>query len=318
MRQPTTLIDAIQFFSDEDVCLDFMSKQRWPDGVVICPTCGGSDVKYLATRRLWQCRSTHAKRQFSIKVGTIFEDSPIPLTKWLPAVWLIASAKNGISSYELARALGVTQKSAWFMNHRIRLAMQARPSRKLSGSVEVDETFVGGKSKFMHEARRKATLEGRRGGYASKAAVLGLLERHGPDGHSIVRAHHVANNRRSSLGPVVRHEVAEGSEVFSDALRSYSDLSDTYIHEVIDHAEEYVRGRVHTNGIENFWSLLKRSIKGTYVSVEPVHLHRYLDEQAFRFNTREAGDGERVRQVVARVTGRRLTYNDLTGAEAAS
>lgn len=310
MSEPTTLLAAIRHFADEDVCLDFMAKLRWPNGVVVCPNCGSKDVTFIESRRVWNCKSSHAKRQFSIKVGTIFEDSPIALSKWLPAVWLIASAKNGISSYELMRAVGVTQKSAWFMLHRIRLAMQS-PDGLMAGRVEVDETFIGGKARFMHRAERARKIKGTGG--MGKTAVLGLLERHGPDGHSTVRAQVVPTRRRSTLAPVVRQNVEAGAEVFTDALKSYSDLRSDYVHHVIDHAEEYVRGQIHTNGIENFWSLLKRSIKGTYVSVEPFHLHRYLDEQAFRFNTRKDADSSRMATVVGRVTGRRLTYNALTG-----
>jgi transposase-like protein len=312
MRQPTTLIDAINYFSDPNVCLDFMSKLRWPNGIVICPNCGGSDVTFLESRCVWVCKAKHAKRQFSIKVGTIFEDSPISLSKWLPSVWLIVSAKNGISSYELARSIGVTQKSAWFMLHRIRLAMKGGAFSPMVGEVEVDETFIGGKSRFMHKAERARKIKGTGG--MGKTAVLGLLERHGPDGHSAVRAQVVETRRRKTLSPVVREQVEAGTVVYTDALKSYNDLRSDYVHQVIDHAEEYVRGNVHTNGIENFWSLLKRSIKGTYVSVEPFHLHRYFDEQAFRFNTREDADGVRAARVVKATLGRRLTYNALIGA----
>lgn len=292
MRHPTTLIDAINYFSNPEVCLDFMAKLRWPDGIVICPNCGSDAVTFIESRNVWNCKTNHAKRQFSIKVGTIFEDSPIPLSKWLPSVWLIASAKNGISSYELARSIGVTQKSAWFMFHRIRLAMKGGAFSPMSGEVEVDETFIGGKSRFMHKTERARKIKGTGG--MGKTAVLGLLERHGPDGHSAVRAQVVETRRRATLSPSVREHVETGAVVYTDALKSYDDLRSDYVHEVIDHAEEYVRGSVHTNGIENFWSLLKRSIKGTYVSVEPFHLHRYLDEQAFRFNTRNALDGARM------------------------
>ena len=234
------------------------------------------------------------------------------MNKWLPAVWLIASAKNGISSYELGRSIGVTQKSAWFMLHRIRLAMQAGEFRPMSGEVEVDETFIGGKARFMHKVKRAEKIKGTGG--MGKAAVMGLLERYGPDGHSVVRAKVVASRRRHTLSPEVRANVIPGSEVFSDALKSYSDLKADFVHQVIDHAETYVEGRVHTNGIENFWSLLKRSIKGTYVSVEPFHLFRYLDEQSFRFNTRRATDADRVVRVLEAVVGRRLTYDELIGA----
>ncbi len=312
MKEPTTLIEAVRYFADPDVALAFMATLRWPDGVVVCPNCDGTEVQFIASRRLWQCKGTHAKRQFSIKVGTVMEDSPIGLDKWLPAFWMLINDKNGISSYEMHRALGVTQKTAWFMLHRIRLAMQTGTFRRLSGEVEVDETFIGGKSRFMHKEVRARKISGTGG--AGKAAVMGLLERHGPDGHSTVRTKVVANTRRKTLGPEVRQHVVEGSEVFTDALRSYSDLGDAYVHETIDHAESYVRGKVHTNGIENFWSLLKRSIKGTYVSVEPFHLFRYLDEQAFRYNSRKANDGARFVRVLANIIGKRLTYDELIGA----
>jgi hypothetical protein len=311
MNTPSTLIDAIRYFKDPDVCIEFLAAMRWPDGVVVCPNCGDADPRYVASRRLWQCRNRHAKSQFSIKVGTIFEDSPIGLDKWLAAVWMIANDKNGVSSAEMARSLGVTQKTGWFMLHRIRLAMQKGTFRRMSGTVEVDETFIGGKSRFMHKSVRARKITGTGG--SGKAAVMGLLERHGPDGHSVVRTKVIPNVRRKTLSPEVRQHVVEGSEVFTDALYSYRDLSDAYVHETIDHAEEYVRGKVHTNGIENFWSLVKRSIKGTYVSVEPFHLFRYLDEQAFRYNTRKTNDAGRFVRVLADIIGKRLTYAELTG-----
>jgi transposase-like protein len=226
---------------------------------------------------------------------------------------MVVNCKNGISSYEMARALGVTQKSAWFMNHRIRLAVQEGTFEPMSGEVEVDETFIGGAARFMHKGRREAKITGTGG--AGKTAVMGLLERHGKDGHSTVRAKVVPNVRRKTLSPEVRQQVAEGSEVFTDALKSYADLADAYNHQVIDHAECYVKGKIHTNGLENFWSLLKRSIKGTYVSVEPFHLFRYLDEQTFRFNTRKVGDGTRFLHAAAGIIGKRLTYKSLTASE---
>ena len=311
--EPKTLIDAVRYFSDPDVCLDFMVSLRWPDGVV-CPTCGSDEVRFISTRHLWQCKGKHPKRQFSIKVGTIFEDSPIGLDKWLSAIWMIANAKNGVSSYEMHRALGVTQKTAWFMLHRIRLAMQSESFDKMGGEVEVDETFIGGKARFMHKAKREATIHGR--GAVGKAAVLGLLERHGPDGHSAVRATTVDDRKRRSLSPHVREHVTPGSEVYTDALKSYDDLGDDYVHGVIDHAERYVDGKVHTNGIENFWSLLKRAIKGTYVNIEPFHLFRYLDEETFRYNTRKTNDGVRFQHAAGNVVGKRLTYAQLIGASA--
>jgi transposase-like protein len=309
-RLPETLTEAIRFFTDPDVCLAFVVNLRWHNGIT-CPRCGSGEHSFLSTRRIWKCKG--CKKQFSVKVGTIFEDSPLGLDRWLPALWMVVNCKNGISSYEMARALGVTQKSAWFMNHRIRLAVQEGTFEPMSGEVEVDETFIGGRARFMHKGRREAKITGTGG--AGKTAVMGLLERHGEDGHSKVRVKVVPNVRRKTLSPEVREQVAEGSEVFTDALKSYADLSDAYNHQVIDHAESYVRGKVHTNGLENFWSLLKRSIKGTYVSVEPFHLFRYLDEQSFRFNSRKLNDGTRFLRAAVGIIGKRLTYKALTASE---
>jgi transposase-like protein len=309
-RLPETLTEAIRFFTDQDVCLSFMVQLRWSDGIT-CPRCGSGEHSFLSTRRIWKCKG--CKKQFSVKLGTIFEDSPIGLDKWLPALWMVINCKNGISSYEMARALGVTQKTAWFMNHRIRLAVQEGTFEPMSGEVEVDETFIGGRARYMHEDKRAEKITGTGG--MGKAAVMGLLERHGKDGHSRVKAKVVPNTRRKTLSPEVRLHVEAGAEVFTDALKSYSDLSDAYTHQVIDHAESYAKGKIHTNGLENFWSLLKRSIKGTYVSVEPFHLFRYLDEQSFRFNTRKLSDGMRFLNAAVGIIGKRLTYTGLTGKE---
>ncbi|MGH2454928.1 MAG: IS1595 family transposase [Candidatus Limnocylindria bacterium] len=308
---PKTLVEALRYFSNPDVCLSFMVELRWPDGVV-CPTCGGQEVSFLSTRRMWKCRETHARQQFSVKVGTIFEDSPIPLDKWLAAIWLIANAKNGISSYEVARALGVTQKTAWFMLHRIRLAMQTRSFKKLSGAVEVDETFIGAKARNMHKAKRARLVKGSGPFGSSKAAVLGFLQRSPKKGHSRVSLTMIDNIRTKTLDGQLRSRVRKGANVYTDALASYRKLSDQYRHEVIDHAREYARGAVHTNGLENFWSLLKRALKGTYVNVEPFHLFRYLDEQAYRFNTRIGTDATRFVGVLRSVVGRRLDFKTLT------
>jgi len=226
---------------------------------------------------------------------------------------MVINCKNGISSYEMARALGVTQKTAWFMNHRIRLAVQEGTFEPMSGEVEVDETFIGGRARFMHEDKRAEKITGTGG--MGKTAVMGLLERHGKDGHSRVKAKVVPNTKRKTLSPEVRQHVEEGAEVFSDSLQSYADLSDAFVHQVIDHAECYAKGKIHTNGLENFWSLLKRSIKGTYVSVEPFHLFRYLDEQSFRYNTRKLTDGVRFLSAAVGIIGKRLTYTALTGKE---
>jgi len=301
---PETLTGAIKYFADADAALQFMASIRWPDGKATCPCCNSTNAAFLSTRRIWKCRD--CKKQFSVKVGTIFEDSALGLDKWLPAFWMIVNAKNGISSCELSRALGVTQKTAWFMLHRIRLAMQNGTMDKLSGEVEADETYIGGKVRNMHPDRKRK--RGRGTGGVGKAIVMGLLERRGK-----IKLKHVANAKRNTVQYEIRQNVEAGSQVFTDALPSYNGLNQDYVHEAIDHAREYVRGNVHTNGLENFWSLLKRGIRGTYISVEPFHLFRYLDEQAFRFNERENTDSGRFLKGIVGIIGKRLQYAKLIG-----
>jgi transposase-like protein len=306
MSEPKSLQEAILYFSNPDNCLSYLVARRWPKGV-ICPTCGSEKASFSASRRIWQCGSHHAKRQFSVKVGTIFEDSPIGLDKWLAATWMLTNCKNGISSYEVARALGVTQKSAWFMLHRIRLALQDESFGKVSGEVEVDETFIGGKSRNMHLSKRAQRITGTGG--KDKTPVVGILARGGRVHTSVI-----PNRRKKALQAKVREHVTVGSVLFTDSLPSYNDLDLEYAHQVIDHAVAYVDGKIHTNGMENYWSLLKRGIKGTYVSVEPFHLFRYLDEQSFRFNYRkDMNDGDRFDRVVRQIVGKRVTWNQLTG-----
>jgi transposase-like protein len=309
ISEPQTLLQAVQYFSDPDVALTFFAGVRWPGGVA-CPRCDSTEVGFLQTRRIWKCRTCH--KQFSAKVGTVLEDSPIALEKWMPALWLLCNCKNGISSYELARALGVTQKTAWFMLSRLRLALQSKTGGKFGGKVEADETYIGGKARNMHYGKRKRVIRGRG---PSKVAVLGLLQRHSKDGHSKVRVTTGHGVRRQKIHENVRQHVEAGASLYSDAFSSYQGLDADYMHKVIDHAEAYVDGEVHTNGMENFWSLLKRAIKGTYVSIEPFHLFRYLDEQAFRFNHREKNDLGRFMAAVKGLIGKRLTYTGLTGQE---
>lgn len=308
-KPPTNLVEAIRYFSDPDVCVEFVSKLRWNDGPV-CPSCDGKEHSYLTTRRLWKCKA--CKRQFSVKVGTIFEDSPIPLDKWLAAIWLIANSKNGISSHELGRAIGLTQKSAWFVLHRVRLAMQTGTFRRFDGEVEVDETFVGGKAGNMHQSRRakQPTRVGQPG--TNKSVVVGSLKRGGKK-PSKVQAAVLPGVKRAKLHGHVHSTVQPGSTVYTDALPSYTGLDEDFDHATIDHAEKYIVGRVHTNGIENFWALLKRGLHGTYVSVQPEHLFRYLDERVFIFNMRDLSDLGRFTAVLQTVAGRRLTWAELTG-----
>jgi transposase-like protein len=315
METPKSLQQAIVYFSKPENCQNFMIAMRWPDGKVVCPRCGSENVSYLENARLWKCYSKHPKAKFSLKVGTIFEDSALGLDKWFTAMWLIANAKNGISSCELARAIEITQKSAWHVLHRVRLAMQNGSLAKMSGHVEVDETFIGGKARNMHKSivakrvEQFATPRTGRNQNIGKVAVMGLLDRQTGE----VRTTVIPNTKRRSIHGEVSKHVEAGSTVYSDALRSYNQLDQEYVHHVINHAVEYVRGNVHTNGIENFWSLLKRSLKGTYVSVEPFHLFRYLGEQAFRFNKRKLTDFQRFIGVVEMVIGKRLQYKQLIG-----
>lgn len=304
-HEPKTLQEAIQFFSNLDNCQDYLVSKRWSAGVA-CPTCGSKDVRYLANQRRWECKAKHSKKQFSIKVGTIFEDSPIGLDKWLSAVWMITNAKNGVSSWEIHRALGVTQKTAWFMLHRVRLGLQSNDGGKLSGEVEVDESFIGGKARNMHASKRAERMAA--GSNKGKTIAVAIIERGGK-----VKTTVVERRRKKELQAAVREHVEAGSAIFSDELLSYEGLSEDYEHAVINHAIEYAQGNVHTNNAENFWSLLKRGIHGTYVNVEPFHLFRYLDEQAFRYNNRKLTDGQRFEAAVQQIVGKRLTYAELTG-----
>jgi len=310
MDAPKTLQQAIQFFTDYENCRQFMIAIRWEDGVVRCPTCNSDAVIYLENAKVYYCRAKHSKQKFSLKVGTIFEDSPIGLDKWLPAYWLLANCKNGISSYELARAIGVTQKSAWFMLHRIRFSMGEQSDRKITGGpVEVDECFVGGKPKNMHAKRRVAiAMTGNRD---HKVSVMGMLDR---DSRT-VRTKIIPNVKREALQSEILDQVVTGTKVYTDAWKGYNGLAaQDYIHETVSHIKEYVRGEVHTNGIENFWSLLKRTLTGTYVAVEPFHLERYVGEQAFRFNNRKNKDDyDRFALAVSQGNGKRLTLSELTG-----
>jgi transposase-like protein len=311
MESPRTLQDAIIHFQDYQNCKAFMVELRWPDGVVKCPHCQSEHVTYLANARVWKCYSGHDRPRFSLKTGTIFEDSPLGLDKWLTAVWLVVNCKNGVSSYEVSRALGITQKSTWFMDHRIRFALhQGSFDHMLSGEVEADETFIGGKARNMHKSKRAEKITGT--GPKDKTAVMGILERGGK-----VRTAVVPNRKKKALQAEVRRHVEAGSALYTDALKSYEGL-DEFEHQVVDHAVEYVNGKIHTNGMENFWSLLKRGLNGTYISVEPYHLFRYVDEQAFRYNNRkEMDDFDRFRLAMSHIVGKRLTWNRLTGKETA-
>jgi transposase-like protein len=324
MDSPRTLIEAIQYFSDEKVCIDAVAEMRWPDGPK-CPECWAEKPYYLKTQKRWKCRN--CRIQFSVKRGSIFEDSPVSLTKWLPALWLLVNCKNGVSSHELGRSLGVTQKTAWFMLQRLRLVLKAKHwGSKLGsndgGAVEVDESFVGGKLKNMHRKRANMLNSVRAVAdsteyvtrYANKTAVLGILDRESRQ----VRAKVIPNVKRETLQNEILGNVKFGSSVYTDQAVGYDNLKSRYIHDTVNHAETYVKGQVHTNGLENFWSLMKRNLAGTYVAVEPFHLDRYLDEQMFRYNNRATkdnplNDSDRFLLALSQVANRRLTYAELTG-----
>ena len=313
MESIKTLQQAIRHFSDEQVCIDAVAKLRWPDGKPTCPACGHKEHYYLASQKRWKCKECY--KQFSVKLGTIFEDSPIPLQKWLPALWLLVNCRNGVSSYEISRDLGVSQKAGWFMLQRLRLALQDKDSGgKLGGGphskVEIDETFIGGKARNMHKSRRDRMTT-----YGSKTAVMGMLERGGK-----VRTKVLGNKRHGTvMQQIVRDNVVPGTWLMTDEFQGYQGLAKDYTHLVANHLERYVHGNVHTQGIENFWSCLKRSLGGTYVAVEPFHLFRYVDEQAFRFNNRKDAEGKktsdsaRFELALSQIAGKRLTFAEVTG-----
>ena len=299
---PETMVEAVRTFANPEVAHDFFVGIRWPNGVACPLNCGSVAVAYMPKRHRWYCRD--CKGQFTVKRGTIFEDSPIGFDKWLPAIWLVASNRNGVSSCEIARALQVTQKTAWFMLHRIREAMKNESfEAPLAGPVEADETYVGGKVRHGRPGRTGIKAKGPQAG---KTVVMGILERKGK-----VRAFVVPSTRRMTLQENVREHVEPGATLYTDALASYTGLRDDYVHFVINHAVEYVRGHVHTNSIESFWSVFKRTIKGTYIAPRPQHLQRYVEEQVFRFNERENEDGPRFASALEGVEGKRLTYKAL-------
>jgi transposase-like protein len=321
LQQPKTLQDAIKYFSDERICIDAVANMRWPDGKPACPACGHTEHYWLDTQKRWKCRE--CSKQFSVKVGTIFEDSPLSLTKWLPALWMLVNCKNGISSYELGKDLGVSQKSSWFMLHRLRHALKSGFTSKLGsegGPVEADETFIGANPAKMHKSRRAklqaiASSRDEKFRSAGKTIVMGMLDRNMRQ----VRAMVIPNVKRATLQEKILDNVQGGAHMITDDFPSYKyALAEKFAHDVIDHVKGYVDGQVHTNGIENFWSLLKRGLRGTYVAVEPFHLDRYVDEQVFRFNhratkDRNMTDADRFQQALSQVAGKRLTFAEVTG-----
>jgi transposase-like protein len=319
MKKPVTLQQAIIYFSDPERAFRYAVELRWPDLKVSCPRCGSEKHSFIKTRRIWFCYG--CQKQFTIKVGTIFEDSALGLDKWMTAVWMICNCKNGISSYELARGLGVTQKSAWFMLHRIREAMASGTFVKMggenSGPIEIDETFVSPKPPKMHRQKRLSMALDK---CDKKSVVMGMLDRESRQ----VRAKVIPNVSREVLQDEILKQIERGSTLYTDGFPSYEKISaENYVHATVDHINEYVRGEIHTQGIENFWSLLKRQLRGTYVAVEPFHLDRYVTEQVFRYNNRATkdnplNDADRFAIAVSQIVGKRLTFAELTGKDGAA
>jgi transposase-like protein len=315
--EPKTLLEAIRYFSDEQTCINSVALLRWEDGSPVCPYCAAAQGErnhyWLKTQKRWKCYS--CRKQFSVKVGTIFEDSPIALDKWMLALWMLCNCKNGVSSYEIARATGISQKSAWFVLQRLRFVLKDVEPVKLGSEgadnpIQIDETHIGGNPRKMHAKRRNAYY--REGG---KAIVMGMLD----NGSKQVRAMVIPNTKRPTLHAKILDHILPGSTLHTDQHTGYMGLSDrnAFIHATVNHMEEYVNGKVHTQGIENFWSLLKRGLGGTYISVEATHLDRYVDEQVFRYNTRRNfNDAERFSKALSQVAGKRLTWVELTGKEA--
>lgn len=305
-------------FSDELFCVHFVANLRWPDDKAYCPKCRQANNTFMKSRRVWQCKTKECNRkQFSVKQGTIFEDSAIGLDKWLVAMWLLVNAKNGISSYELHRALGITQKSAWFVLHRIREAMANGTIEKLTGTVEIDEAYIGGAAKNMHQSKRerfqpKWTRQNPRD---NKTAVFGMVQRGGKVRAKVIKNSQGNTVKTKDVMPIINENIEQDSEVFTDQAIIYRDLYEKYVHASVNHSVEYVRDNVHTQNIENFWSLLKRTIKGTYISVSPAHLQKYVEEQMFRYNERHGNDQQRFVSMLELISGKRLTYSQLIGYE---
>jgi transposase-like protein len=315
MEHPKTLTEAIRFYADQANCVAVVKEMRWGGDEPTCPHCKGQRHYWLAKQMRWKCAK--CRKQFTAKTGTVFEDSPIPLDKWLIGIWLVSNCKNGVSSYEIARDLGITQKSAWFMLHRIRYALQNGSLDKFggpeSGPIEVDETFFGPKPQKMHRDKRLALKKALFAG--SKATVMGMLDRDSRQ----VRAKVIPDVKRETLQAEILKQIEKGSTVYTDCGVGYDSLAAReYIHETVNHTKEYVRGQVSTQGLENFWSLLKRGLTGTYVAVEPFHLDAYVDEQVFRYNNRATKDNpltdyDRFMLALSQISGKRLTYAELTG-----
>ena len=313
--KPKTLTEAIRYYSDAQTCIDAVAALRWPDGKPVCPKCNAVEGErkhyWLDAQKRWKCYS--CRKQFSVKVGSVFEDSPLSLDVWLIALWMLCNCKNGVSSYEIGRATGISQKSSWFVLQRLRLVLKTEPvdqmGRGIKNAVEVDETYIGGKPRNMHRSRRLAL-----GQHDHKSIVMGMVTRDTRE----VRAKVIPNVKRETLQGEILKNVGFGTHVYTDQHVGYEGMDKSrFVHATVNHMNEYVNGKVSTQAVENFWSCLKRTLSGTYIAVEPFHLDRYVDEQVWRFNNRRnMNDGDRFQKALSQIGGKRLTWAELTGKEA--
>jgi len=298
-----SLPEFLDYFKDEEICKQYLEQQRW-GGNPVCPFCGHTHV--YRTARGYKCANKECYKKFSITVGTVFENSKIKLRTWFAAVYLITAHKKGISSLQLSRDLGIGQKAAWFMLHRIREMLRTKAPEMLEDMVEADETYIGGKSKNKHASKRTPNSQGR--SVKDKTPVFGIIERQGK-----VHTRVVPNTQGKTLKPIIKEMVKEGTIVITDEWLGYAGLNKHFPHEVMNHQRaEYVRNTSHTNNIEGYWSHFKRMIYGIYHQVSPKHLNRYCDESTYRYNTREIKDLDRFEHSMTQVAGR-LKYNDLIG-----
>ena len=317
-RLPTTTrFLAMLKWSDEE-CRAYLERRRWPDGDVVCPKCGVSGARKFhrltkgKNKNTTLFRCVGCKRQFSATAGTIFEDSHIPLNKWFAAVYLMCASKKGISAHQLFRMLEIgSYRTAWFMCHRIREAMMDKVASPLTGTIEADETYIGPRTKRLGDHYKRTTIEERQAGApntpsrrAGKEVVFGIIERGGR-----VRTRHIKQATRDTVRPIMRENIdMEDARLITDESSIYRRIKDELPHEIIRHQSEYVRGEIHTQNIEGFWSLLKRGLYGTFHHVDAAYLGKYLDEFEYRFNERETSDGERFDRLMGQLQGRVLWY----------